>query len=156
MRKTIPPLSILLFLLALTLTYAAITGSTIGFVQTNVLSLEENTIILGRDCKAIVAETSPERALSIERAIEGKIEGRPLIHDTFVEVIENFNITLESVKLTRYENEIYYSDIIFTDGYKILEIDTIPSNALALALRVDAPIYINETILNEQGLDICG
>ena len=156
MIRHFPPLPILVFLLALTITYAVLTVPSEGFVEADVFSLEGNIIILGHDCKAIVAETSPERALSIQMGIEGKVEDRPMTHDTFVEVLKSYNITLESVKLTKYQNEYYYSDMIFNNGKKILELDTMPSDALALAVRVDAPIYINQTLLEEEGIDICG
>ncbi|MBU3904693.1 MAG: bifunctional nuclease family protein [Nanoarchaeota archaeon] len=154
MRKYFP-VPILLFLLGLTITYAVLTMPSEGYVEANVFELEGNIVIVGYDCKAIVAETSPERALSIQLGIEGKIDGRPTTHDTFVEVLKSYNITLESVRFTKYQDEFYYSDLIFNNGKKILELDAMPSDALALAVRLDAPIYINKTLLNEVGLDIC-
>lgn len=154
MRKCLPPLPILIFLIALSITYASLVDVN-DFVEVNVLSLEGNTIIIGRDCKALVADTSPERALSIELGSLGRIEGRPMTHDTFVEVLKNFNITLDSVKITRYQDEYYYSDIIFVRDKKVLELDAVPSDGIALAVRVDAPIYINQTLLEENGLNIC-
>jgi len=50
---------------------------------------------------------------------------------------------------------LYYSDMIFNQDKKVLILDSMPSDAIAIALRMDAPIYINETLLEEVGKDIC-
>ena len=156
MKKYLPPICLLIVLLALSITYAVmIHYSAEGYVEVNVLEIEGNTIILGHDCLAIIADTSPERAYSIELGINKKIENRPMTHDSFVEVLKSFNITLEAVKIQRTDDKYYYADMILSDNKKVLTLDVMPSDAIAIALRSNAPIYINQTLLDEVGENIC-
>lgn len=156
MRKHLPLIYILLVLLGLSIAYPFVTHySTEDYVLVDVLRVQENTIIIGKGCVAIVADTSPERAYAIQMGIENRIETRPLTHDSFSEVMKGFNITLEAVKIQRYDDQFYYSDMILNQGDRVLRLDTMPSDAIAVALRMDAPIYINKTLLEEVGKVIC-
>ena len=156
MRKSLPPLSILIFLIVLSIGYAAINHySTDGYVLANVIKINDNILTIGTDCRAIVGDTSPERALSIQRGINNEIIGRPMTHDTFMEVLKSFNITIEAVKIQYHDDQYYYADMILSDNNKVLTIDLMPSDGIALAVRAGAPIYINQTLLDEAGEDIC-
>jgi len=125
------------------------------FVEADVLKMDGDTIILGYGCKAIVADTSPERSLAIKRGMEGVIEYRPVTHDTFVQVLKSFDIELERVEMTRFDGDFYYSDLILNDGEKILRLDAMPSDGIALALRLNSTIYVNRTLLEDVGEEIC-
>jgi len=125
------------------------------YVIADVIEVSENTIIVGNNCTAIVAETSLERAESIESGIRGIINERPTTHDTFVEVLRNFNITLGYVNLERFDGNYYYADLVLQSGDKVLILDTKPSDAIALAVRTNSTIYINKTMLQEVGINIC-
>ncbi|MBU3896668.1 MAG: bifunctional nuclease family protein [Nanoarchaeota archaeon] len=156
MKKHLSVLPILIFLLGLSITYALVTHySSDGYVIVDTLSIDGNTIIMGNGCKAIIADTSPERAYSIQLGLDKVIVGRPITHDTVSEILKSFNITLEAVKINGYDGQYYYSDMIMSNNEKVLSLDVMPSDAIAIALRLDAPIYINQTLLNEVGLDIC-
>jgi len=125
------------------------------FVKADVVRVDGNTIILGVGCKAIVADTTEERADSIALGLAGKIDERPNTHDTFVDALKTFNITVDSMSLVRYDGRFYYSDLVLKGPNKVLKLDTRPSDAIAIAVRATAPIYINKTLLAEQGKDIC-
>jgi len=125
------------------------------YVPANVLRVEDSTIIVGHNCTAIIAETSPERAHSIELGIKGIIERRPNTHDTFAAVLKSFNITLEAVNIENFDGRYYYADLLLRKGDKVLKLDTKPSDGIALALRMDSTIYINKTLLSEIGESIC-
>jgi bifunctional DNase/RNase len=125
------------------------------YVVANVLKVSGSTIILGNNCTAIVAETSPERAASIESGVKGVIEERPNTHDIFVAVLKSFNITLESVQIDNFDGKNYYANLLLKSGDKILKLDTRPSDAIALAVRTNSTIYINRTMLQEVGKNIC-
>jgi bifunctional DNase/RNase len=125
------------------------------YLIANVLEVSENTIILGNNCTAIVAETSSERAHSIEIGMKGIIEQRPNTHDIFAETLKSFNITLEQVTIDNFENGIYYANLHLVSGNKFLELDVKPSDGIALALRMNSTIYINKTLLQEIGKNIC-
>lgn len=125
------------------------------YVPANVIRVIGNTLIIGNNCTAIIAETSPERALSIENGMKGIIDIRPNTHDTFVATLRSFNITLESVTMDRFDGSNYYSDLnLKTDG-KMLKLDARPSDAIAIAVRTNSTVYINKTMLQEEGQNIC-
>lgn len=129
--------------------------STDGFVVANVIRVVDDNIIVGNNCTAIIAQTSTERAQSIELGLENRIENRPNTHDTLATILKSFNITLDSVEITRYDSQYYYSNINLRSGDKILKLDAMPSDAIALALRLNSTIYINKTLLNQVGSNIC-
>ncbi len=126
-----------------------------GFVEANVVDVQDSSVIVGRDCKAIVAETSEERAQSILDGLEGIITGRPNTHDIFVATIKSFNISLDSIQLTRFDGKNYYANLILVSGNKVLTLDSRPSDAIAIAVRTNATILMNQSLLDIAGQDIC-
>jgi len=126
-----------------------------GFVEANVLQVSGDTIIIGNNCTAIAATTSPERAQSIEQGIEKRTGERPNTHDTIAQILKSFNITADAVKFNSYDGRYYYSDLILRSGSKVLALDMMPSDAIAIALRANATIYINKTLLAQIGKKIC-
>jgi bifunctional DNase/RNase len=151
------PFMTFIALVLLSLAAVAVIDSfdTTGYVEADLLEVSGSTIILGNGCQAIVAETSPERAYSIELGIEGIIDERPNTHDIFAETLRSFNITLDYVTLDRYEDGVYYANLFLKTKDKVLKLDSKPSDAIALALRTNSTIYINETLLNDIGETVC-
>lgn len=125
------------------------------YIETNVLKVEGNTIVLGRDCKAIIADTTEERAGAIQLGIDKQIYLRPNTYDVFAQSLKSFNISVEKATFDNYDGTYYYSSIFFKGGNKIQKLDSKPSDAIALALRMEAPIYVNKTLLEKIGMDIC-
>ena len=155
------PLQVLLAIVALALGIGTVSievskfVSTQGYVEADVLEIQENNVIVGTGCTAIKADTSVERADSIKLGLEGKIGERPNTHDVFVDAFTTFNITIDSVTMDWYDGKYYYSNIILRNDGKVLKIDSKPSDAIAIALRAKAPIYVNKTLLKERGEKIC-
>jgi len=129
--------------------------STDGFVEANVLQVSGDTIIIGNNCTAIAATTSPERAQSIRQGIDGTMGERPNTHDTIAQILRSFNITADAVKFNYYDGKYFYSDMILRSNSKVLTLDMMPSDAIAIALRANATIYINGTLLAQIGKKIC-
>lgn len=125
------------------------------YLIANVLEVSGNYVTIGHNCSAIIAETSSERAYSILLGAQGVIEKRPTTHDIFVETLKNFNITIDKVLIEDFDNEFYYSFIIFNSGEKILKLDAKPSDAIAMAVRTGSEIYIKKDLLDEIGVDVC-
>jgi len=125
------------------------------FVEADVLRIEGNTIILGEGCRVIVADTSPERADSIRLGLEDRIDERPNTHDTFVQAMKSYGISVDSMSLTYFDGRIYYADLVLRSDEKVLKLDAKPSDAIAIAIRADAPLFVNRTLLGEIGRDIC-
>jgi bifunctional DNase/RNase len=126
-----------------------------GYVKADVLEVQGNMVAVGHNCTAIIAQTSAERATALANAIAGITDSRPDVYEGFSNVLTSFNITLEAVLMNNFEKDTYYSDAIFILGDKAVQMDMKPSDAFVIALRSEAPIYINETILEKNGVDIC-
>jgi hypothetical protein len=158
-QKKKPQISELSFIMLILLSVASLAIiniiDTSDYYVADVLEVEGSVITLGHGCTAIVAETSPERAYSIELGIKGLIEQRPNTHDIFSETLKSFNITLDYVTIDRFDDEIYYANLILKTDEKVLKLDVKPSDGIALALRMNSTIYINKTMLQEVGKNIC-
>ncbi|MCU0378097.1 MAG: DUF151 domain-containing protein [Bacteroidales bacterium] len=110
----------------------------------------------------ILAEENGERRLPIiiggfeAQAIVIRLENleppRPLTHDLFKSFAESCGVTVEQVIINRLREGIFYSEIICTDGERRFQIDSRTSDAVALALRFECPIFIEPHILNEAGI----
>jgi uncharacterized protein len=86
-------------------------------------------------------------AQSIAFALENIKPPRPLTHDVFKNVSDAFSIRISEVIITQLVENIFYAKLICTDGHKLIEIDSRTSDAIALAIRFDCPIYTNEAVL---------
>jgi len=110
----------------------------------------------------ILAEENGERRIPIiiggfeAQAIVIKLENleppRPLTHDLFRSFAQACGVTVEQVLINKLREGIFYSEILCTDGEKRFRIDSRTSDAVALALRFECPIFIEPQILNEAGI----
>lgn len=125
------------------------------YVEIDSISVDGTTIAVVSGCKALVAETSPERAQAIQYGLEGKIEDRPTIYDIFTEVLDTYNMSVVSMAIERRDDRFYYSNIVLRSPTRVLKLDIKPSDAMALCLRNNATMYINKTLLEEDGIDWC-
>lgn len=93
---------------------------------------------------------SPEaQAISIE--MENLVPNRPLTHDLFKILAEEFNIVVEEIIIYDIVDDVFYSKIICFDGLKRIEIDARTSDAIALSVRFKCPIYTYRYILQSAG-----
>ena len=87
-------------------------------------------------------------AFAISVALEGESPDRPFTHDLIRLVLERLDATIERVVIDDLWNETFYAKIgIVKVGGEMMDIDARPSDAIALALRVRAPIYMAENVL---------
>jgi uncharacterized protein len=90
------------------------------------------------------------QAIAIElEKIDSK---RPLTHDLFVSFSKSFDFSVEEILITDISDGVFYSKIVCTDGIRQKNIDSRPSDAIAIALRFNAPIYTNAKVLDEAGV----
>lgn len=73
---------------------------------------------------------------------------RPLTHDLFGSLTAEFGIELQHVYINRIEDGTFYSQLCYRLGNDIRLVDARTSDAIAIALRADAPIYIDDGLLN--------
>ena len=96
---------------------------------------------------------TPE-ATAIHYALEGVESPRPLTHDLFVQTLAELGVTLEQVVVTEMRDHTYFSELHLRRpdaGVTIMSSRT--SDAVALALRCDAPIMASEELLDQVGQD---
>ncbi len=79
---------------------------------------------------------------------------RPLTHDLFKKFATSFDIHLKEVVINKFEEGIFYSKLVCEKEGKTVEIDSRTSDAVALALRFDCPIYADAAIVDEAGIVI--
>lgn len=87
-------------------------------------------------------------AQSIAIVLEDMTPTRPLTHDIFKTVAQNFHLDLMEVVVYNFVDGVFYGKVVFTDGKDTFETDCRPSDAIGLAIRFNCPIYTFEFILN--------
>jgi len=96
----------------------------------------------------------PAEANAIAIKLRGETLPRPLTHDLLRNIIEVLGASVDSIKINDLMNDTFYAKIILNiDGEKT-EIDARPSDALALAVRLDAPIYADDAVLDKAGISL--
>ena len=88
-------------------------------------------------------------ASSIIRKIENLSVTRPMTHDLIISIIEKTGYKISKVEINDVEKETYYATIFLEDSEgKEIEIDSRPSDAIAVAIRIDAPIFVTANVLS--------
>lgn len=91
-------------------------------------------------------------AQSIAMRLEHVQSPRPLTHDLFFTFAMSFGVSVDEVLLYDLRDGIFYSKIICRQGISITEVDARTSDAVAIALRFDAPIFTYEHVLQRAGI----
>ena len=91
-------------------------------------------------------------AQSIAIRLEHLTPPRPMTHDLFASFAQGFGIRLREVFVYHYEDGVFSSELLFDDGTRQIRIDSRTSDAIAIALRTQSPIYTTEKIINEAGI----
>ena len=92
------------------------------------------------------------QAIAIE--IEKIIPNRPMTHDLFKSFAGSFDFTIREIVISDLKEGVFFAKIVCENGDKTIEIDSRPSDAIAIGLRFDAPIYTYESILGEAGIEL--
>ena len=94
----------------------------------------------------------PAEADAIAVKLQDVTVPRPLTHDLLSSVIGNLGATVNSIIVNDLKNDTFYAKILLNVDGGVIEIDCRPSDALALAVRVEAPIYVEEAVLDKAGI----
>lgn len=90
-------------------------------------------------------------AQAIHSALENQVPPRPLTHDLFRNTLVDLGATLERVVITEIREHTYFAVLHLNGSTGAHQISSRPSDAIALAVRMDAPIYADETLIDEVG-----
>ncbi|HNT41260.1 MAG TPA: bifunctional nuclease family protein [Tenuifilaceae bacterium] len=93
-------------------------------------------------------------AQAIAIQLEGLTPPRPLTHDLFMNFAKAYHIEILDVNIYKLEEGVFFSKLHCTNGDKEIFVDSRTSDAVALALRFDCPIYTTEEIIEKAGLTL--
>ncbi|MFQ5611819.1 MAG: bifunctional nuclease family protein [Anaerolineae bacterium] len=94
----------------------------------------------------------PFEAEAIAMRLQGIEAARPLTHDLLKNMIDELGARVSHILVSELRNETFYARIILDSNGTSLEIDARTSDAIALAVRVNAPIFVNEEVMEAAGV----
>ncbi len=130
-----------------------IKGISYSQTQTGAYALILEEKIGGRKLPIIIGSFEAQSiALALEKDINPP---RPLTHDLFVSLGKKFHLYVDSIYIYKLEDGVFYSNIVFLNGEgERAEIDSRTSDAIALAVRFNAPIYAYEHVVEKAGIHL--
>ena len=96
---------------------------------------------------------SPVEANDILLSLRGTSVHGPWPHELMTTIIDGLGAVIERVMICDYVDEILYAKVTIRSGDEVLDVDARPSDSLALAVRADAPIFVEEHVLERAGVD---
>lgn len=91
------------------------------------------------------------QAIAIE--IEKIIPNRPMTHDLFKSFAESFHFEIDRILISDMKEGVFYAKIICKSELTVVEIDSRPSDAIAIAVRFNAPIFCAEKVMTEAAIE---
>jgi bifunctional DNase/RNase len=91
-------------------------------------------------------------ATSIDRRVKGMPSPRPLTHDLVTSVIDHLGGDLQDIFISELRDHTYFAKLRIRQSGELIEVDSRPSDAIALAVTAKVPIYVAEDVLGE----VCG
>ena len=107
--------------------------------------------------RSLSIQTGSVEAAAISRGIDNsQNNGRPITHDLFIETLRQLNVKLERVEINRVDAPVFFARLVLMregadEQIEELAIDARPSDALALAVRSNAPVFVEDDVMNRAG-----
>ena len=120
-------------------------------------AITRSPIILLKDSsdrRALPIYIGHEQAKAIMGALDNQKPPRPLTHDLMVNILETWNMTLEKVIIHSLQKDTFYAALIVQQGDVKKEIDARPSDAIAIALRTNTPIWVMEEVIADASIPV--
>ncbi len=126
---------------------------TVDSIRVSLMNYQRVVILKGKTVdRYLPIWIGPAEADAIAVKLQGVSVPRPLTHDLLCSVIDALGARVNSVVVHDLKNDTFYAKITLdVDGGQI-EVDARPSDALALAVRVEAPVYVEESVLDKAGI----
>jgi hypothetical protein len=106
-------------------------------------------VLLSDGTRKLPIIIGPFEATSITYSLEGQQPDRPMTHDLFKKVMDRLGAEIDKIVIDDLMSGTYYAKIFIMQGDEEIVIDSRPSDAIALAVRADAPIFVAEGILQQ-------
>lgn len=120
-------------------------------------AISRSPIVLLKDAterRALPIYIAQDQARSIIGVLEKQESPRPLTHDLAINIFDAWDLTLEKVIINSIEDHTFYAVLCMKHGEEEKNIDARPSDAIALALRVDCPIWVMEEVLVDASIPV--
>ncbi len=105
--------------------------------------------------KALPIWIGSAEASSIIRKIENIPSSRPLTHDLFINFAHQMGARITKIEINDVDDSTYFSSIFLADkDGKEIEIDSRPSDAIAIAIRADVPIYVTPNVIADGAISV--
>ena len=108
----------------------------------------------GTERRALPIYINQDQAKAIIGALENQKPPRPLTHDLIVNVLESWDMTLERVIIHSIQEGTFYAILSVRQGEVKKEIDARPSDAIAIALRTNTPIWVMEEVVADASIPV--
>lgn len=126
---------------------------TIDSIRMSLMNYQRVVILKEKDAERYLPIwIGPAEADSIAVRLQDVAVPRPLTHDLLRSVIETLGASVTSIIVCDLKNDTFYAKINLNVNGECLEIDSRPSDAIALAVRVQVPIYADESVLDKAGI----
>ena len=96
----------------------------------------------------------PGEATAIAFALQGVVTARPMTHDLMKNLLEEVGVLVDRIVITELKDGTFYATIQMSRNGSRFEVSSRPSDAIALAVRMNAPIFANEEVLTEASIVI--
>lgn len=93
-------------------------------------------------------------ATSIAFALQGVVTQRPMTHDLMKDLLTGLQVDVERIVVTALREGTFYAEIVLRRDGQNVTVSSRPSDAIALAVRATVPIYADESVLAEAGIEI--
>ena len=101
--------------------------------------------------RSLSIQTGSFEAAAISRGIDSGRAERPITHDLLLETVDALGAKLERIEIVRAEPPVFYATIVVLADGDERKIDARPSDAIALAVRSNAPMFVEDDIMNRLG-----
>ena len=96
----------------------------------------------------------PTEAEAIAVKMQGMTVPRPLTHDLLVDLVKSVGGTVEHILVNDLQNETFFAKIVIKVGDQTHEIDSRPSDAMAVAVRAEVPIYVADQVMEKAAISM--
>ncbi|MDA0268162.1 MAG: bifunctional nuclease family protein [Cyanobacteria bacterium] len=120
-------------------------------------AISRNPVVLLRDTadrRALPIYIGPDQAKSIISALEKQAPPRPLTHDLFVNLLEDWDMSLERIVIYALKDNTFFALLTVVQGENRKELDARPSDAIAIALRTNASIWVMEEVVADASIPV--
>jgi uncharacterized protein len=120
-------------------------------------AVSRSPIILLKDAsdrRALPIYIGQDQAKAIINALEKQAPPRPFTHDLIINLLENCHVSIEKILINALQDNTFYAVIVIEQNGIQKEIDARPSDAIALAVRAKAPIWVMEEVIADASIPV--